>query len=768
MDGNWTFNELDKKIAEEIAPFLPERIFDAHAHIWRLSDWNHKEHVFMEGPEVADYDVWHRYVGRIVGEERLIGGLFLGNPLCNIDGMNEFLVDQLKDKTHSRGLINISPDYSRGKVTKYINNPSIIGFKPYHTFSSEKPAFQSSIAGYLPEWAWKMADEHGLVITLHMVKNAALADPENQREIREKCMKYPNAKLILAHAGRGFHAPNTVKGIASLKGIENVWFDTSAICESASFIAILYEFGPYKLLWGNDFAASEVRGRSVTVGDGFAWLMPDTVNWDRLSPACYPTLVGLESLRALKEAADIFGLNREDIRNIFCNNALRLLEFIEEPDTLTQELYSRAKKIIPGGTQLLSKRPELFAPGQWPAYFREARGCEVWDLDGRHYYDMSTCGIGTCLLGFRDPDVTRAVQRRINLGSMSTLNPPEEIELADLMCEIHPWAKQVRYARTGGESMAVAARIARATTGRSYIAVCGYSGWHDWYLAANLGEDDSLRGHLLPGLEPLGVPAELRGTTVTFHYNNWEELHDVIDRYGDQLAAVVMEPARYNDPEPGFLEYVKNEAHRVGALLIFDEITIGWRLHSGGAHLKFGVLPDMAVFAKAMSNGHPMAAVIGTAEAMEGAHTSFISSTYWTESVGPTAALAAIRKMMEHNIPEHVAGIGSKVAGFWQQHGDKHSLPVITGNGYPCLAHFSFDHELAAELRTLYTQLMLERGFLAGTNIYSTFAHFNDVVELYGAAVDEVFGEISNALRAGNVKVRLKGPVAHSGFTRLI
>ena len=768
MDGNWTFNELDKKITEEISSFLPERIFDAHAHIWRLSDWNHKKHVFLEGPEIVGYDVWQRYVGRIVGEKRLIGGLFLGNPLCSIDGMNEFLVDQLKDKPNSRGLITISPDYPRKKVTEYIRNPSIIGFKPYHTFSSEKPTFQSSIAGFLPEWIWEIADKHSLVMTLHMVKKAALADTENQREIREKCMKYPNVKLILAHAGRGFHAPNTVNGIPSLNGIENIWFDTSAICEPAPFMAILREFGPYKLLWGHDFAASEVRGKAVTVGDGFAWLMPDTVRWENLSPACNPTLAGLESLRALKEAADYFYLNREDIRNIFCDNALRLLKIKEEQGTATQALYTHAKKVIPGGTQLLSKRPELYAPDQWPAYFREARGCEVWDLDGRHYYDMSTCGIGSCLLGFRDPDVTHAVQRRINLGSMSTLNSPEEVELADLLCDIHPWAKQVRYARTGGESMAVAVRIARATTGRSIIAVCGYSGWHDWYLAANLGEDDSLSGHLLPGLEPLGVPSELRGTTVTFHYNDWEELHDIIDRYGDQLAAVVMEPARYNDPGPGFLEQVKNEAHRVGALLIFDEITIGWRLHFGGAHLKFGVFPDMAVYAKAMSNGHPMAAVIGTAEAMEGAHTSFISSTYWTESVGPAAALATIRKMMEHNIPEHVAGIGSTVAGFWQHHGKKHGLPVITGNGYPCLAHFSFDHERAAELRTLYTQLMLERGFLAGTNFYPTYVHCNDLADLYGAAVDEAFGEISNALKAGDVNKRLKGPVAQSGFTRLI
>ena len=768
MIDNWTFTEIDRKIAEEIADFLPERIFDSHAHIWRVADWkNSPTGVFTEGPREITIDVWREHVGRQMGEARLVGGFFLGVPMCDIDRMNDFLVEQLADVSESRGAICISPDYPQEKVKDYLKHPSIIGFKPYHVFSREHPTFQSSIAGYLPEWAWEMADERGLTITLHLVKDLALADPENQREIREMCGKYPNVKLILAHAARGFHVPNTVKGISALSGLDNIWFDTSAVCEQGAITTILREFGPRKLLWGSDFSVSEMRGKCVTIGGGFAWLDSNSVHWDILSPACNPTLVGLESLMAVKEAADTFGCNAEDVQNIFCDNAHRFLGLATEPGTMTQDLYVHAKQIIPGGTQLLSKRPEMLAPGQWPPYFSEARGCEVWDLDGRHYYDMYGHGIGSCLLGFRDPDVTRAVLRRINLGSMSTLNPPEEVELADLLCEIHPWAERVRYARTGGESMAAAVRIARATTDRSIVAVCGYSGWHDWYLAANLGEDDSLTGHLLPGLAPLGVPRELRGTNMTFHYDNSEEFEEIIDKYGNRLAAVVMEPCRYHDPEPGFLELIRDEAHRVGALLVFDEITIGWRLNFGGAHLKFGVNPDIAVFAKAIGNGHPIAAIIGTAEAMEGAHNSFISSTYWTESVGPTAALATIRKMMKNDIPAHVARIGDMIADYWQIHAEKHGLPVIAGDGYPCLAHFRFDHELKEELRTLYTQLMLDRGFLAGAMIYPTLAHTEEICERYDEAIDEVFGEIADALDRGDVKARLKGPVAHSGFARL-
>ncbi len=429
-------------------------------------------------------------------------------------------------------------------------------------------------------------------------------------------------------------------------------------------------------------------------------------------------------------------------------------------------IYTHAKARIPGGTQLLSKRPEMFAPNQWPAYFDRARGYETWDIDGNHYYDMSTNGIGACLLGFRDPDVTRAVCKRVRQGSMCSLNPPEEVELADMLCKIHPWAEQARFTRCGGETAAVAVRIARATTDRSVVAVCGYHGWHDWYLAANLGNSDPLRGHLLPGLEPLGVPRELRHTTIPFRFNHRAEFKNVINKYGPRLAAVVMEPCRGSDPEPGFLEYVRKATKKCGALLIFDEITIGWRLCFGGAHLKFGICPDMAVFAKALGNGHPIGAVIGTKAAMAGAHRSFISSTYWTESVGPVAALATLRKMRRLNIPAHIERIGRRIQNIWKEQSVRHSLPLVV-EGYPCLAHFKFDHPQHNELRTLFTQGMLKWGFLAGCGFYPTLAHTESIVALYANAVAEVFADIALALSRNNVKAKLKGPPAHSGFQRL-
>jgi len=765
---DWILDKTDVQTADALARLLPETLFDAHAHLYRQADMNlPADHLFATGPEVVDPGVWRERVGEQVGSERLQGALFLAVPFApcaKIDAVNEWILKATAEVPHARTFALVAPDMKRAAAEPLLAFGHFAGFKPYHTYSVTKPTFDARPEEFIPEWVWEMADEHGLAITLHLVRGGAMADPDNIAYVRSHCERFGNARLILAHAGRSFHAPNAKAGAAALQGLPNLWFDTSGICEAEPLTALLEAFGPRRLMWGSDFPISGQRGCCVTAGNGFVWLTPEMVTAE---PVCRLLPVGLENLRAHLTAAEQIGLNADDFKDIFGDNARRLLGLLPVEEERTQALYRHARQRIPGGTQLLSKRPEMLAPDQWPAYFSEARGCETWDLDGRHYTDMSTNGIGSCLLGFRDPDVTSAVRRRLTLGSMCTLNAPEEVELADLLCEIHPWAEQARFARCGGEACAMAVRIARATTDRSVIDICGYSGWQDWYLAANLGDNDSLRGHLLPGLDALGVPRELRGTTVAFTYNNREQLEAIVAQHGERLAAVIMEPCRSVDPAPGFLEFVRDQAHRVGALLIFDEISIGWRLHFGGAHLKLGVTPDMAVFAKALGNGHPMAAVIGTVAAMSGAHGSFISSTYWTESVGPVAALATLRKMRELDVPAHVARIGNRVQRGWEESSRRHHLPVQVG-GYPCLAHFSFNHPQADALRTLYAQSMLDLGFLAGTGLYPTLAHTDAVVDRYVEAVDRVFGELEQALARDDVMHRLRGPVAHSGFKRLL
>lgn len=431
-----------------------------------------------------------------------------------------------------------------------------------------------------------------------------------------------------------------------------------------------------------------------------------------------------------------------------------------------QGLYTLAKTIIPGGTQLLSKRPEQFAPNHWPPYFKQAKGCEVTDLSGRTLVDMTTNGIGACLLGFNHPAVTAAVVDRVQRGSFCTLNQPEEVQLAAKLLEWHPWAGAVRYARTGGESMAVGVRIARASTRRDIVAVCGYHGWSDWYLAANLAEQHALDGHLLPGLSPTGVPRNLVGTTFPFAYNQIDQLKQVVQKHGKNLAAVVMEPTRNQHPTNNFLQQAKELAHECGAVLIFDEISAGFRMARGGAHLRYGVTPDIAVFSKALGNGHPIAAVIGRPEVMAAAQESFISSTYWTEGVGFAAALATLAVMEQHDVPAHAEKIGTAVRTGLADLAQKHKVPLHIG-GHPALCHFSFDHPTGAALLTLWTVRMLDKGFLAGGQFYPSLAHQPQHVERFLAAAAQVYPELADALAKGDAEKRLGAAVKQSGFARL-
>lgn len=432
-----------------------------------------------------------------------------------------------------------------------------------------------------------------------------------------------------------------------------------------------------------------------------------------------------------------------------------------------QELYGQAKKIIPGGTQLLSKRPEMWLPEQWPAYYSRAKGCEVWDLDGNHYYDFSIMGVGANVLGYAYDPVDNAAREAIDKGGMCTLNAPEEVRLAEKLLELHEWADMVRYAKAGGEAMAVAARIARASTNKDMILVCGYHGWHDWYLAANLEKGDPLADVHLKGLEPLGVPRGLAGTNLIFHYNNLEEFQSLIENNRGKIAAVIMEPIRNNYPENGFLKKIRKITEKEQIVLIFDEITAAFRLCPGGSHLKLGVNPDVAVFAKAMSNGYPIAAIIGKREVMEAAQDTFISSTFWTERIGLAAALASIDCYMENKVDAHQERVGKLIQKRWGELSLETGVEINVGGIYP-LSHFEFCYKNPLAYKTYFTQEMLKKGFLASTGVYVSLAHMDEALNQYFDACGEVFGEIGKLVKEqGTIEPFLEGPVCHGGFERL-
>jgi glutamate-1-semialdehyde 2,1-aminomutase len=459
-----------------------------------------------------------------------------------------------------------------------------------------------------------------------------------------------------------------------------------------------------------------------------------------------------EVLDLQRQQPEIFNINQHLIRN--------------EGATMGagQKLWKRAKQVIPGGNMLLSKRAEMFLPELWPAYFSKAKGCKVWDLDGNEYIDMCIMGIGTNILGYGHQEVDDAVRKTVDAGNMSTFNCPEEVCLAEKLVELHPWAHMARLARSGGEANAVAIRIARAATGKDNVAICGYHGWHDWYLSANLGDDKNLAGHLLPGLAPNGVPQNLRGTVFPFNYNNYAELEALVN--ANDIGTIKMEVVRNMGPEDNFLHKVRKLATERGIVLIFDECTSGFRETFGGLHKKYGVEPDMAMFGKALGNGYGITATIGKREIMEAAQTSFISSTFWTERIGPTAALKTLEVMERVKSWETITHTGLSIREGWQKLADKCDLKIDHW-GLAALTGFTFKSPNALAYKTLITQEMLAKGYLAGNSVYVCTEHTPGVVAAYFEALAPIFALIKECEEGRDVMSLLKGPICHGGFKRL-
>jgi len=433
--------------------------------------------------------------------------------------------------------------------------------------------------------------------------------------------------------------------------------------------------------------------------------------------------------------------------------------------TTSQALWKKAKRIVHGGVPLLSKKPDRFLRGVWPAYFTQAKGIVVEDLDGNTFLDFSYMGVGPNLLGYADPDVNAAVKKVVDSGNQSTLNGPEDVELAELLLKLHPWADQVRYARGGGDIASMAVRVARAHTGKDAIAFCGYHGWHDWYLSSNLAKDKNLDGHLLPGLEPLGVPRALKGTVLPFTFNKIEELEALIKNRKD-IGTIIMEPMRHQEPRNDFLQKVRAIADKIGAVLIFDEISSGFRLGFPGYHTKSGVIPDLVIYSKALSNGFPMAALVGKRDVMKEAEASFISSTYHSERVGPAAALATLKKMQKVRATSYVDKMGWEIGKLWESAAKKHGLPILV-EGPGAFINFTFRHKEAAALKTLFTQEMLAHGYLATATIYVSYAHKDTHLAAYAKAVDAVFAVLAEAIKKGDIRTRLPHGLPESGFARL-
>ena len=457
---------------------------------------------------------------------------------------------------------------------------------------------------------------------------------------------------------------------------------------------------------------------------------------------------------------DILKFYKRNKKTFLINNHIKRNEGYNL--NLGQKMWKRAKNVIPGGTMLFSKNPDLFLPNFWPAYFERTKGCNVWDLEGTRYLDFSLMGVGTNILGYSRKEVDEAVKKVVNQGNMSTFNSKEEILLAEKLIQMHPWSGKVRFTRTGGEAAAIAVRIARAASGREKIAICGYHGWHDWYLSANLSNTENLNSHLMKNLPIQGVQKSLKNSTFVFEYNNFDQLKKIVSQH--KIGVVAMEVSRNEPPKKEFLENVRKLTKNKNIILIFDECTSGFRETFGGLHLKYKVNPDMAIFGKALGNGYAVNAVIGTDSVMNYANSTFISSTFWTERIGSVAALKTLEIMEKIQSWNIISDIGKKVKINWDSLASYHKIKLKI-QGLSSLPRFDFENKNNLYYKTFISQEFLKKKILASNSIYLCTEHNMKNFDNYFNILDSIFFKISMSIKDKiNPKKLLNGPVCISGI----
>tara|TARA_B100000524_G_scaffold314879_1_gene192810 strand:- start:772 stop:2103 length:1332 start_codon:yes stop_codon:yes gene_type:complete len=428
-------------------------------------------------------------------------------------------------------------------------------------------------------------------------------------------------------------------------------------------------------------------------------------------------------------------------------------------------LHKKAKKYIPGGNSLLSKRREMFAPDIWPSFFDSAKGIKVKDLSGNYYKDFSHFAVGTNSLGYGNKQVDYAVKNCIQKGNMSTLNPPEEVLLAEKLVKMHPWSSMARFARTGGEANSIAIRIARAFTKKSVIAFCGYHGWHDWYLSANLRDKKNLDKQLLSGLSTSGVPRELESTSIPFFEGELNKLEHILKT--KKVAAIKMEVMRSKKPSKKYLKDIRYLANKYNSLLIFDECTSGFRESFGGLHLNYNINPDILVLGKALGNGYAITSVIGKKEIMDFSQSTFISSTFFTERIGFVAALETLKEMKKIRSWEKISSTGLSFKNLLSSLFKKYDLNLKI-SGMDALVSYNLEHNEAIEAKTFMSQEMLKYGFLSSNLFYPSTAHKEDDLKEFFYYLEKVVIKIKE-IKEKKAKLAdyLDGPKSHTTFQRL-
>ena len=403
---------------------------------------------------------------------------------------------------------------------------------------------------------------------------------------------------------------------------------------------------------------------------------------------------------------------------------------------------------IANSSGLLSKRADQFSPGLWPKNYIKSKGQVIWAEDNKLYLDYSIGGIGATTLGYACNYVDERVIDSIENGSATSLNSNLEIIATQKLINTIPWIESARYTRSGGEASTLAIRLARAKTGRSKILFSGYHGWHDWYLSAAFNH--KLGNHLLDDIPISGVPKELAGTSIPFEYGGIEEFSNHIEQNKDEIAAVILEPMRYTMPDKNFLAHIRKICNEENIIMIFDEISSGFRFNNNATHLDVDIIPDIVVFSKALGNGYPIACIGGNREVMEAAKNSFISSTTHTESIGFAAMIAVLDFYKENDVAYLLGEKGSSIKNIVVSVAKKCDLDIkIKGLNQLWSWSFNLEDELNRKLQTYVTEQMLMRSILFSNRFYSTLGIDQDFYEMFERSLYAVFKIVSQIIKDG-------------------
>jgi glutamate-1-semialdehyde 2,1-aminomutase len=485
-------------------------------------------------------------------------------------------------------------------------------------------------------------------------------------------------------------------------------------------------------------------------------------------------IIGLDSTTQLKSflrsynkiifnKKKIFNFDQLKVDEVILNDP-RYWSLIKNKENINYEKWLKVKENILNGSLLLSKKPNQYLPGGWPTFYKRSKKCFVWDNSNKKYLDFSLMGIGTNILGYSNNRINKKVIDCLNNGNSSTLNSNFDYELSKKLLKIHPWAKVATFARTGGEINAVAVRVARAYSKKDEVAICGYHGWHDWYISTNLTNKNNLNKIHLPGLSTIGIPKKLGGLIHPFKFNDLKSFKKIINK-NNKIGLVVMEVQRNEKPKKKFLSEIRNITKKKNIVLIFDECTSGFRETYGGIHKKYKIEPDMAVFGKSLGNGVPITALIGKKHIMDAGKESFISSTFWTDSMGPVSAIATLNEMKRIKSWKKIKGIGIIIKNYWKKFSKKYNIKIII-SGLDALPTFKFDYEIDLYLRTYLTQEMLKKNILATNTVYCCIDH-KKYLKNYLKELEKIFYKISIILKEGNLYKHLNYPVVTPGFSRL-